>query len=153
MGQNGTRNRNHLALPTDQLAMDKLHRNNRLSRSLSLVGLLAFGFNIMIGSGIFFLPGEAMKILGPAALLAVGRRFRVGGAHRSVPGRVEQPIRSYCAVLCSMRRRPWGPAVGFGVGWLGYLSRVASNAGLDGPWCSPTLLYQLLQAWWARNTG
>lgn len=45
--------------------------SERLSRSLTFIGLLGFGFNIMIGSGIFFLPGEAMAIMGPASVLGV----------------------------------------------------------------------------------
>lgn len=34
--------------------------SEKLSRSLTFIGLLGFGFNIMIGSGMFFLPGKAI---------------------------------------------------------------------------------------------
>ncbi len=103
--------------------------SEKLSRSLSFIGLLGFGFNIMIGSGIFFLPGRAMAIMGPASVLAVLAALVIAALLvfcfaelSSQFGQTGGPILYTQATL--------GPAAAFGVGWLGYLSRVASNAAL-----------------------
>ncbi len=103
--------------------------SERLSRSLTFIGLLGFGFNIMIGSGIFFLPGEAMAIMGPASVLAVLAALLVAAllvfCFAELSSQFSEtggPILYTHATL--------GPAAAFGVGWLGYLARVSSNAAL-----------------------
>ncbi len=103
--------------------------SEKLSRSLTFIGLLGFGFNIMIGSGMFFLPGRAMAIMGPASILAVMAALAIAAllvfCFAELSNQFTQtggPILYTHATL--------GPAAAFGVGWLGYLSRVSSNAAL-----------------------
>ena len=103
--------------------------SEKLSRSLTFIGLLGFGFNIMIGSGMFFLPDRAMAIMGPASILAVVAALSIAAllvfCFAELSSQFTQtggPILYTHATL--------GPAAAFGVGWLGYLSRVSSNAAL-----------------------
>ena len=93
--------------------------SERLSRSLTFIGLLGFGFNIMIGSGIFFLPGEAMAIMGPASVLGVLAALLVAAllvfCFAELSSQFSEtggPILYTHATL--------GPVAAFGVGWLGF---------------------------------
>ena len=42
-----------------------------LKRSISLFDVIALGVNLVIGQGIFLLPGLAAAIVGPAAIVAL----------------------------------------------------------------------------------
>jgi amino acid transporter len=103
--------------------------SERLSRSLTFIGFLGFGFNIMISSGIFFLPGEAMATMGPASVLGVLAALLVAAllvfCFAELSSQFSEtggPILYTHATL--------GPVAAFGVGWLGFLARVSSNAAL-----------------------
>ena len=100
-----------------------------LRRSLRPVDLVALGINAVIGTGIFFLPGYVAADLGPAAVLTfllsavlcsllvlcfaeVSSRFQGTGG----------------ALLYSTAA--FGSTVGFGVGWLGWIARLATWGAL-----------------------
>ena len=78
---------------------------------------------------MFFLPGKAMAIMGPSSVLAVLTALSVAAllvfCFAELSSQFDQtggPILYANATL--------GPVAAFGVGWLGYLSRVSSNAAL-----------------------
>jgi len=100
-----------------------------LKRELGLLDVVALGVNGVIGTGIFFLPGKAAAILGPASVLVflvsavfctllvlcfaeVGSRFSGTGG----------------PMLYS--RAAFGDTAGFLVGWITWLVRVASWGAL-----------------------
>jgi amino acid transporter len=96
-----------------------------LRRELRLVDVVA----LVIGSGIFFLPGEAAAVLGPAAVFAylvsavlctllVLSFAEVGGRFEGTGG----PM--------LYGQAAFGDTVGFLVGWITWLVRVASWAAL-----------------------
>jgi amino acid transporter len=100
-----------------------------LKRELRLVDVVALGVNGVIGSGIFFLPGEAAAVLGPAAVLAylvstvlctllVLSFAEVGGRFDGTGG----PM--------LYGQAAFGDTVGFLVGWITWLVRVASWGAL-----------------------
>ena len=101
----------------------------QLSRGLTFVGLTAFGLNIMIGSGIYFLPGKAMDLMGPASILAVVAAFAVAILLVSCFAELGSQFSETGGPIV-YAREALGPAAAFGVGWLGYLSRLSSNAAL-----------------------
>ena len=103
--------------------------SEKLSRSLTFIGLLGFGFNIMIGSGMFFLPGRAMAIMGPASILAVLAALSIAALLVFCFAELSSQFTQTGGPIL-YTRATLGPAAAFGVGWLGYLSRVSSNAAL-----------------------
>ena len=101
-----------------------------LRRELKLRDIVAIGINGIVGTGIFFLPGEAAALLGPAALITfliaaatglsmvfclaeVGSRFRGTGG----------PMRYAQAAF--------GDLAGFTVGWMAVVTRFAAWGALS----------------------
>jgi amino acid transporter len=100
-----------------------------LRRELRLYDVVAIGINGIIGTGIFFLPGEAAALLGPAALLtfliaaATGMAMvfclaEVGSRFRGTGG----PMRYAQAAF--------GDVAGFSVGWMALVTRFAAWGAL-----------------------
>ena len=100
-----------------------------LRRDLTLRDIVAIGINGIVGTGIFFLPGQAAAMLGPAAVLTflisgaasmsmvfcfaeVGSRFRGTGG----------PIR--------FAQAAFGDLAGFTVGWMAVVTRFAAWGAL-----------------------
>ena len=103
---------------------------SQLRRDLRLRDIVALGINSVIGTGIFFLPGEAAAILGPAALIPflvsavlcsllvlcfadAGSRFRETGG----------PM--------LYAEAAFGPLTGFVVGWMTVVVRIATWGALS----------------------
>jgi amino acid transporter len=101
-----------------------------LKRSLRLIDVVAIGLNGVIGTGIFFLPGEVSALLGPASVLTflistllctllvlcfaeVGSRFSGTGGPM---------LYSHVA---------FGEASGFMVGWLTWVVRITAWGALS----------------------
>ncbi len=101
-----------------------------LRRELKLRDVVAIGINGIVGTGIFFLPGQAAALLGPAALLTfliaaaaalsmvfclaeAGSRFRGTGG----------PMRYAQAAF--------GDLTGFSVGWMAVVTRFAAWGALS----------------------
>ncbi len=100
-----------------------------LRRDLRLLDVVAIGINGIIGTGIFFLPGQAAAMLGPAALLTfliaaitsmtmVGCLAEVGSRFRGTGGPV------------LYTREAFGELAGFCVGWMAVLTRFAAWGAL-----------------------
>ena len=100
-----------------------------LRRELRLPDVVAIGINGIVGTGIFFLPGQAAAMLGPAALLT----FLIAGAAAM--------SMVFCfAEMGSRFRSTGGPVVyaqaafgnlaGFSVGWMAVVTRFAAWGAL-----------------------
>src|SRR5437660_1745423 len=102
----------------------------RLVRAVGFWGLVAMCINAVIGSGVFLLPTESYKLLGPFSLWApllfavpvfiLVLCFAEAASHFSEPGG---------AYLYA--RTAFGDFVGFGTGWMNWLARVTSLASLS----------------------
>ena len=88
-----------------------------LKRSISLFDVIALGVNLVIGQGIFLLPGLPAAIVGPAAivalLLAAALAFLIALCYAEVGGRFETTGGAQVYA-----RATFGPFVGFEVGWM-----------------------------------
>ncbi len=92
--------------------------------------IVALALNDVVGSGVYLLPAAAAALLGPwslAAVVAAGFAvllivlcFAEAASHFEEPG---------SAYLYA--REAFGPLVGFEVGWMAWLARVASLASLS----------------------
>jgi amino acid transporter len=92
--------------------------------------IVALALNDVVGSGVYLLPAAAAALLGPlslAAVVAAGLAvllivlcFAEAASHFEEPG---------SAYLYA--REAFGPLVGFEVGWMAWLARVASLASLS----------------------
>lgn len=99
-------------------------------RAVSRWEIVAFALNDVVGSGVYLLPAAAAALLGPASLGAVALAglavlllvlcFAEAGSHFDRPG---------SAYLYT--RHAFGELVGFEVGWMTWLARVASVASLS----------------------
>src|SRR5213083_3479109 len=102
----------------------------KLVRAVGFWGLVAMCINAVVGSGVFLLPGETYKLLGPFSLWApllfsvpvfiLVLCFAEAASHFSEPGG---------AYLYS--RTAFGDFVGFETGWMNWLARVTSLASLS----------------------
>lgn len=88
-----------------------------LRRSLSLIDVVALGLNGVIGSGIFFLPGLAAGLIGPASILTMGfaavLAFLIALCFAEVGARFHGTGGAYLYAL-----EVHGDAVGFFIGWI-----------------------------------
>ena len=92
--------------------------------------IVALALNDVVGSGVYLLPAAAAALLGPLSLAAVVAAgfavllivlcFAEAASHFEEPG---------SAYLYA--REAFGPLVGFEVGWMAWLARVASVASLS----------------------
>jgi APA family basic amino acid/polyamine antiporter len=103
---------------------------NQLRRVVTRWQIVALALNDVIGSGVYLLPAAAAGLLGPASLGAVVLAgfavllivlcFAEASSHFDQPG---------SAYLYA--RKALGPFVGFEIGWMMWLARVASVASLS----------------------
>jgi len=101
----------------------------QLVRTVGFWGLVAMCINAVVGSGVFLLPTESYKLLGPFSLWAplifalpvfvLVLCFAEAASHFSEPGG---------AYLYA--RTAFGDFVGFETGWMNWLARVTSLASL-----------------------
>lgn len=114
----------------------------KLVRTVGFWGLVAMCINAVVGSGVFLLPTESYKILGPFSLWAplifsvpvfiLVLCFAEASSHFSEPGG---------AYLYA--RTAFGDFVGFETGWMNWIARLTSLASLsNGFVVSLALLYK-----------
>src|SRR5947208_10736842 len=102
----------------------------KLVRAVGFWGLVAMCINAVVGSGVFLLPTESYKLLGPFSLWAplifalpvfvLVLCFAEAASHFSEPGG---------AYLYA--RTAFGDFIGFETGWMNWLARVTSLASLS----------------------
>ncbi|MEO8033313.1 MAG: APC family permease [Acidobacteriota bacterium] len=102
----------------------------QLIRTVGFWGLVAMCINAVVGSGVFLLPSESYKLLGPFSLWApllfavpvfiLVLCFAEAASHFSKPGG---------AYLYA--RTAFGDFIGFETGWMNWLARVTSLASLS----------------------
>ncbi|HEV8660822.1 MAG TPA: APC family permease [Thermoanaerobaculia bacterium] len=102
----------------------------KLVRTVGFWGLVAMCINAVVGSGVFLLPSESYKLLGPFSLWApliaavpvfiLVLCFAEAASHFSEPGG---------AYLYS--RTAFGDFIGFETGWMNWIARVTSLASLS----------------------
>ncbi len=124
-------------------------------RVLTLFDVTCIGVNAIIGSSIFLFPGQLAARLGPASILAFGLTglllSTVALCFAEAGGRFEGHGGPYLYARATL-----GPTVGFGVGWLCWLTEILSWAAVaDGvstylgyfhPWWSGALATKLVAA-------
>src|SRR5687767_8399888 len=101
-----------------------------LVRVVSRWQIVGLAINDVIGSGIYLLPAATAVLLGPASLWAV---LLAGLAvallvlcYAQAASYFDQPGGSYLYA-----REAFGPFVGFEIGWMVWLTRIASAAALS----------------------
>src|SRR3954447_11905838 len=102
----------------------------KLIRAVGPWGLVAMCINAVVGSGVFLLPSESYKLLGPFSLWAplifsvpvfiLVLCFAEASSHFSEPGG---------AYLYA--RTAFGDFVGFETGWMNWIARLTSLASLS----------------------
>src|SRR6266496_1693977 len=102
----------------------------KLVRAVGFWGLVAMCINAVVGSGVFLLPTESYKLLGPFSLWApllfavpvfiLVLCFAEASSHFSEPGG---------AFLYA--KTAFGDFVGFETGWMNWIARVTSLASLS----------------------
>lgn len=106
-----------------------MRESEKLVRAVGFWGLVAMCINAVVGSGVFLLPSESFKLLGPFSLWAplifalpvfvLVICFAEAASHFSAPGG---------AYLYT--RTAFGDFVGFETGWMNTIARVTSLASL-----------------------
>jgi basic amino acid/polyamine antiporter, APA family len=106
------------------------NQSAKLIRTVGLPGLVAMCINAVVGSGVFLLPYESYKLLGPFSLWApllfavpvfvLVLCFAEASSHFSEPGGAYLYARS-----------AFGDFVGFETGWMNWLARTTSLASLS----------------------
>ena len=98
-------------------------------RAVSRWQIVGLSLNDVVGSGVYLLPAAAAAILGAAsvwAVLAAGLAvLLLVLCYAEAAGHFEEPGGAYLYA-----REAWGPFVGFEVGWMTWLARVATLASL-----------------------
>ena len=102
----------------------------KLVRAVGFGGLVAMCINAVVGSGVFLLPTESYKLLGPFSLWApllfaipvfiLVLNFAEASSHFSEPGG---------AYLYA--RTAFGDFIGFETGWMNWIARLTSLASLS----------------------
>src|SRR3954449_5168341 len=102
----------------------------KLVRTVGFAGLVAMCINAVVGSGVFLLPTESYKLLGPFSLWApllfavpvfiLVLCFAEAASHFTEPGG---------AYLYA--RTAFGDFVGFETGWMNWIARLTSLASLS----------------------
>jgi APA family basic amino acid/polyamine antiporter len=102
----------------------------KLVRTVGFWGLVAMCINAVVGSGVFLLPSESYKLLGPFSLWApllfavpvfiLVLCFAEAASHFSEPGGAYLYARS-----------AFGDFVGFETGWMNWIARLTSLASLS----------------------
>jgi amino acid transporter len=100
-----------------------------LRRELGRWDLTAIGVNQVIGSGIFLLPGDVARLIGPwgpfAFLLVALGSLLIALCFAEVGSRFERTGGPYLPA-----RAAYGRFVGFEVGWMMWFTRVSSQASV-----------------------
>jgi APA family basic amino acid/polyamine antiporter len=121
-------------------------RSGKLVRTVGFWGLVAMCINAVVGSGVFLLPSESYKLLGPFSLWApllfavpvfiLVLCFAEAASHFTEPGG---------AYLYA--RTAFGDFIGFETGWMNWIARLTSLAALsNGFVVSLALLWPSLRA-------
>jgi amino acid transporter len=101
-----------------------------LRRAVSRWQIVAVALNDVVGSGVYLLPAAATALLGPASLWAVLLAgllvLLVVLCFAEAASYFDQPGSAYLYA-----GQAFGPLVGFQVGWMSWLARVASVASLS----------------------
>lgn len=101
----------------------------RLRRSLSLLDLTVIGLNATVGSGVFLLPDDLFREMGPwsplAFALCVLGLLPVAWCFADAARRTEASGGPY-----EYARQEFGEAVGYGVGWMCFANAVFSFAAV-----------------------
>jgi basic amino acid/polyamine antiporter, APA family len=99
-------------------------------RAVSRWQIVALSLNDVIGSGVYLLPAAAAALLGPSSLWAVGIAgiavFLIVLCFAEASSYFEEPGSAYLYT-----RSAFGELVGFQVGWMAWLTRVAAAASLS----------------------
>jgi basic amino acid/polyamine antiporter, APA family len=100
------------------------------TRALGLLSLLTLGLNGIVGVGIFFAPREVAALVPGGAGIAVYAAtalalLPIAAAYAILGGRFDEDGGPYV-----WARAAFGPAVGFGVGWIAYASALFSTAAV-----------------------
>jgi len=118
-----------------------------LIRDISRWQLVGISINDVIGSGIYLLPAAAAALLGPFSLWAI---LLAGLAvavlvlcHAQAASYFDQPGGAYLYT-----REAFGDFIGFEVGWMTWLTRIASVAAL-----SNGLALAMAEFWPSANSG
>jgi len=118
-----------------------------LLRAVSRWQLIGISINDVIGSGIYLLPAAAAALLGPFSLWAILLAGLAVGVlvlcHAQAASYFDQPGGAYLYT-----REAFGDFVGFEVGWMTWLTRIASVAAL-----SNGLTLALAELWPAAASG
>ena len=114
----------------DNVAVDRTPSSDKLIRAVGFWGLVAMCVNGVVGSGVFLLPSESFKLLGPFSLWApllfavpvfiLVLCFAEAASHFTEPGG---------AYLYT--RTAFGDFLGFETGWMNTLARITSLASLS----------------------
>ena len=98
-----------------------------LRRAVSRWQVVALALNGVVGSGVYLLPAAAAALLGPASLWAVllagGVVLLVVLCFAEAASHFDEPGGAYLYA-----GEAFGPLVGFEVGWMSWLARVATVA-------------------------
>lgn len=105
-------------------------KTKELVRAVGFWGLVAMCINAVVGSGVFLLPSESYKLIGPFSLWApllfaipvfiLVLNFAEASSHFSEPGG---------AYLYA--RTAFGDFIGFETGWMNWIARLTSLASLS----------------------
>lgn len=118
-----------------------------LVRAISRWQLVGISINDVIGSGIYLLPAAAAALLGPFSLWAILLAGLAVGVlvlcHAQAASYFDQPGGAYLYT-----REAFGDFIGFEVGWMTWLTRIASLAAL-----SNGLALALAALWPAAASG
>jgi basic amino acid/polyamine antiporter, APA family len=102
----------------------------QLIRTVGFWGLVAMCINAVIGSGVFLLPYESYKLLGPfslwAPLLFAIPVFILVLCFAEAASHFDQPGGAYLYA-----RTAFGDFIGFQTGWMNWIARVTSLASLS----------------------
>ncbi|HEX7708416.1 MAG TPA: APC family permease [Thermoanaerobaculia bacterium] len=104
--------------------------SGQLIRTVGFWGLVAMCINAVIGSGVFLLPYESYKLLGPfslwAPLLFAIPVFILVLCFAEAASHFDQPGGAYLYA-----RTAFGDFIGFQTGWMNWIARVTSLASLS----------------------
>lgn len=102
----------------------------KLIRAVGFWGLVAMCINAVVGSGVFLLPSESYRLLGPFSLwiplLAVVPVFILVLCFAEAASHFTEPGGAYLYA-----KTAFGDFIGFETGWMNWLARVTSLASLS----------------------
>jgi APA family basic amino acid/polyamine antiporter len=102
----------------------------RLVRAVGLFGLTSISLNGVIGSGIFVLPATVAALMGPASpmayVIAAAATALIVACFAEAGSRFEQTGGPYLYA-----REAFGEVVGFEIGWMFLLARLAAGAAIS----------------------